>query len=59
MTKGTASMGKKSGKTSHIICRRCGAHAFHVRKKRCASCGYGEQATMRTYNWNKKKSEKV
>ncbi len=54
MGKGTAAMGKKSGKTSHIQCRRCSAHAYHIRKKRCASCGYGETATVRKYAWNKK-----
>ncbi|MBT4446175.1 50S ribosomal protein L37e [archaeon] len=50
----TASMGRKSGKTSHIICRRCGSHSYHIRKKRCASCGYGAEATTRKYVWNKK-----
>ena len=54
MTKGTASMGRKSGKKSHIPCRRCGGHSYHVRKKRCSSCGYGATATVRKYNWNKK-----
>ena len=54
MGKGTASMGKKSGKTTHIQCRRCGGHTFHKTKKRCASCGYGASASMRSYAWNKK-----
>lgn len=54
MTKGTASMGKKSGKTSHIICRRCGKHAYHVKDKKCASCGFGKTSTMRRFSWNKK-----
>jgi large subunit ribosomal protein L37e len=54
MSKGTASMGKKSGKTTHIRCRRCGENAYHIKKKRCASCGYGDTTTMRSYNWNKK-----
>lgn len=55
MTKGTASHGKKSGKKTHIPCRRCGKHSYHVRKKKCASCGYGETSTVRKYTWNKKK----
>jgi large subunit ribosomal protein L37e len=55
MTKGTASHGKKSGKKTHIPCRRCGKHAYHVRKKKCASCGYGATTTIRKYTWNKKK----
>jgi large subunit ribosomal protein L37e len=54
MVKGTASMGRKSGKKTHIICRRCGGHSFHAKKKKCASCGYGDGPTMRTFNWNKK-----
>ena len=56
MGTGTASMGKKSGKRSHIKCRRCGEGAFHMRKKKCASCGYGDTATVRKYVWNKKKN---
>lgn len=47
-------MGKKSGKTSHIMCRRCGGHSFHVRKKRCSGCGYGNSSKLRTYSWMKK-----
>ena len=54
MTKGTPSMGRRSGKKTHIRCRRCGGHTYHARKKKCASCGYGETAKTRKYNWNKK-----
>lgn len=54
MTKGTPSMGKKSGKKTHIYCRRCGRHTFHIRKKRCASCGYGKSKRLRSYSWMKK-----
>lgn len=54
MTKGTASMGRKSGKKTHIRCRRCGNHSYHITKKKCSSCGYGASARMRTYTWNKK-----
>jgi large subunit ribosomal protein L37e len=56
MTKGTPSMGKKSGKTSHIRCRRCGEHSYHIRIKRCSHCGYGKSAKLRSYNWQKKKT---
>lgn len=51
MTKGTPSMGKKSGKTSHIACRRCGGHSYHVKKHTCSSCGYGNSAKLRKYSW--------
>ncbi len=55
MSKGTASMGKHSGKKTHIRCRRCGQHTYHIRKKKCASCGYGASPRLRKYGWNKKK----
>ncbi|MBD3355282.1 50S ribosomal protein L37e [Candidatus Woesearchaeota archaeon] len=54
MTKGTPSMGKKSGKKNMVMCRRCGKRTYHVRKKKCASCGYGKSAKMRSYSWQKK-----
>ena len=47
-------MGKKSGKKSHIRCRRCGKATYHMRKSRCSSCGYGKTAKMRSYGWQKK-----
>lgn len=55
MSKGTASHGKKSGKKTHIPCRRCGSRSYHIRKKRCSSCGYGATSSLRKYNWNKKR----
>jgi len=55
MSKGTASMGKKSGKKTHIPCRRCGSRAYHVQKKVCASCGYGKSKKLRIFSWMKKK----
>ena len=55
MTKGTPSMGKKSGKSNMIHCRRCGKKSYHMRKKKCSSCGFGKSARMRSYNWQKSK----
>lgn len=52
MTKGTPSMGKRSAKKTHIRCRRCGRHSYHVRGV-CASCGFGASAKRRNYNWAK------
>lgn len=54
MGTGTASMGKKSGKSNMVHCRRCGEKTFHVRKKKCSGCGYGDTSKKRTYNWKKK-----
>ncbi|MBI2668714.1 50S ribosomal protein L37e [Candidatus Woesearchaeota archaeon] len=54
MTKGTASHGKKSGKKTHIRCRRCGHHSYHMIHKRCSSCGFGEIKKRRTSYWKKK-----
>ncbi len=52
MTKGTAAMGHKSGKRNLVQrCRRCGKRSYHVRSKKCASCGYGATAKLRKYNW--------
>ncbi len=53
MGKGTPSFGKKNKKT-HIRCRRCGRRSYHVRKKRCAACGFGESSRIRQYNWARK-----
>jgi large subunit ribosomal protein L37e len=50
MTKGTPSMGKRNKKT-HIRCRRCGKHTYHIRKKRCSVCGFGATAKIRDYTW--------
>ena len=52
MSKGTPSRGKRQKKT-HIPCRRCGKRAYHIRKKKCASCGYGDTAKLRTFKWAK------
>ncbi len=54
MTKGTAS--RSGGKKTHIACRRCGKHAFHVQKRKCAACGFGETSKIRHYNWSRNKS---
>ncbi|MBD3313069.1 50S ribosomal protein L37e [Candidatus Woesearchaeota archaeon] len=54
MTKGTPSMGKKSGKKTHIHCRRCGKRTYHKSHKVCSSCGYGNSAKLRSYSWQKK-----
>ncbi len=53
MSKGTPSFGKHNKKT-HIRCRRCGGHSYHIRKKKCSSCGYGATARLRHYNWLKR-----
>lgn len=53
--KGTPSKGKQSGKNTHIRCRRCGKHAYHIKKKSCASCGFGSTKQIRRFNWQNKR----
>jgi len=53
-SKGTAAFGKRQKKT-HIACRRCGKMTYHIRKKKCSSCGFGEGPKMRIFNWQNKK----
>ncbi len=48
-------MGLKSGKRTHIRCRRCGTVAYHRGHEKCSACGYGKSAKIRTYAWMKKK----
>jgi len=55
-SKGTGAFGKRQKKT-HIRCRRCGQHAYHVRKKVCSKCGYGKSARIRSYGWKTKKAD--
>ncbi|MFX1511113.1 MAG: 50S ribosomal protein L37e [Promethearchaeota archaeon] len=53
MGKGTPSRGKRSGKKTHIRCRRCGNHSYHVRHKKCAQCGF-PHSRWRQYRWKRK-----
>jgi large subunit ribosomal protein L37e len=55
MTKGTPSFGKKSGKKSHITCRRCGRHSYSVSKKFCSSCGFGRSKKIKRFAWQWKR----
>lgn len=47
-------MGKKNHGKTHIHCRRCGGHSYHVRDKTCSACGYGRSPKLRSYNWQNK-----
>ncbi len=51
-TKGTTSFGGKHNKT-HVLCRRCGKHSYHLQKARCAGCGY-PAPKIRSYAWGYK-----
>jgi len=53
MSKGTASMGKRSGNPTHRRCRRCGKASYHTQHRQCASCGFGKTAKIRRYYWMK------
>jgi len=50
---GTGTPSLKGGKRTHMVCRRCGRHAYHMQKKRCSSCGFGATAKLRNYTWAK------
>lgn len=43
-----------TAKRVHIRCRRCGRRAYHIRKKRCAACGYGESPRLNRHSWGRK-----
>ncbi|MCL5963403.1 MAG: 50S ribosomal protein L37e [Candidatus Thermoplasmatota archaeon] len=53
MSKGTPS--RSGGKIVHGRCRRCGNHSYHLRKKKCSSCGFGDTSRMRSYSWLKQR----
>ncbi|HJW98121.1 MAG TPA: 50S ribosomal protein L37e, partial [Candidatus Bathyarchaeia archaeon] len=38
----------------HIKCRRCGRRSYHVTKKRCSACGYGDSKVIKAYSWRVK-----
>ncbi|MFP4523285.1 MAG: 50S ribosomal protein L37e [Candidatus Nanoarchaeia archaeon] len=54
MGTGTAAFGRRSGKKTHIPCRRCGSRTYHVKKKVCSACGFGKSSKRRTFSWLKK-----
>ncbi len=39
MSKGTPSQGRHQ-RITHIRCRRCGRHSYHIQKKKCSACAY-------------------
>ena len=43
-------MGKKNKKT-HMICRRCGKRAYHIRDGVCSSCGFGKTSKIKSSSW--------
>jgi large subunit ribosomal protein L37e len=53
MGSGTKSFGKHNKKT-HIACRRCGKHTYHVKDRRCAACGFGTSSKLKQYSWQNK-----
>nr|AIE98685.1 ribosomal protein L37e (RP-L37e, RPL37) [uncultured marine thaumarchaeote KM3_06_C02] len=52
MVRGTTSFGLMSKGKTHMRCRRCGRHSYHLRHKECAYCGFGRSAKLRKYKWN-------
>jgi len=64
LSKGTPSFGKHN-KITHIRCRRCGRHSYHIRKKKCSACGYplsklkNESWKWKPINRKKRKTMKI
>jgi large subunit ribosomal protein L37e len=58
MAKGTPAFGKKVG-IKHIRCRRCGRVSFHVRKGKCAACGFGKTKKIRKFKWQDRNFRRV
>ena len=56
MGTGTPSFGLRSRGKTHIQCRRCGSHSYHLTKKSCASCGFGNSSKLRKFSWMHRKS---
>ncbi len=56
MSKGTPSFGKHQGIT-HIRCRRCGRHSYHMNKMKCSACGFPRpkirKEAWRWKTWNR------
>lgn len=50
MSKGTPAFGKHQ-RITHIRCRRCGRHSYHINKKKCAACGFGKSPRMYKMSW--------
>jgi large subunit ribosomal protein L37e len=42
-----------------VLCRRCGHHSYHVRKRICAKCGFGRSARLRSFSWMKPRDGNV
>jgi len=53
MGAGTPSMGKHN-KITHIRCRRCGRHSYHIQKKKCGACGFGASKKLYKMAWKTK-----
>lgn len=56
MPEGKLRKGKRN-KPVHGKCRRCGEESFHLKKKECASCGFGKTAERRDFNWTKDRKQ--
>ncbi|MBI2970973.1 MAG: 50S ribosomal protein L37e [Candidatus Aenigmarchaeota archaeon] len=62
--KGTPSMGRHQSIT-HIRCKRCGRHSYHIRKSSCSACGYprakirNEAWRWKTFNRSRRKALKI
>ncbi|KAM3134404.1 60S ribosomal protein L37 [Paramecium bursaria] len=53
MARGTPAIGKRHQKT-HTFCKRCGKQAYHIQKKKCATCAYPASRTRMYSGWGLK-----
>ncbi len=56
MSKGTPAQGKHQ-RITHIRCKRCGRHSYHMQKQKCSACGY-PRPKIRQEAWRWKKFNK-
>jgi len=46
---GTTAFGKHQ-RITHIRCRRCGRHSYHIQQHHCSACGY-PRAKLKNESW--------
>jgi large subunit ribosomal protein L37e len=50
MSRGTPAFGRHQTIT-HIRCRRCGRHSYHISHEKCGACGFGKSPSLYKQAW--------